>query len=152
MSNTLTFKTNSVLNNQTSIELINNQKINSVDFKVSDKLNLNNYISPYLKYKNLQPCCLIQKNQFIDAYTILGYLEAITVNSLEIVKLKVKKKESKQILLISNTDCLTLQKSQFVMQLIGQIRATWPLTSPAYCILSIFLKIWFFENYIVEDF
>jgi DNA-directed RNA polymerase subunit beta' len=113
VSNTLTFKTNSVLNNQTSIELINNQKINSVDFKVSDKLNLNNYISPYLKYKNLQPCCLIQKNQFIDAYTILGYLEAITVNSLEIVKLKVKKKETKQILLISNNDCLTLQKSQF---------------------------------------
>ena len=67
----------------------------------------------YLKYKNLQPCCLIQKNQFIDAYTLLGYLEAVTNNSLEIVKFKVKKKDSKQILLISNKDCLTLQKSQF---------------------------------------
>jgi hypothetical protein len=50
--------------------------------------NLNNYISPYLKYKNLQSCFLIQQNQFIDSYTVLGYLEAITLNSLEIVKFK----------------------------------------------------------------
>jgi DNA-directed RNA polymerase subunit beta' len=113
VNNTLRFKTNTLFNNQTSIELVNNRKTNSVDFRISEKLNLNNYISPYLKYKNLQPCCLIQKNQFIDAYTVLGYLEAVTLNSLEIVKFKVKKKDSKQILLISNKDCLTLQKSQF---------------------------------------
>jgi hypothetical protein len=34
----------------------------------------------------------IQKNQFVDNYTVLGYLEAITPNSLEIVKFKIKKK------------------------------------------------------------
>jgi hypothetical protein len=28
--------------------------------------NLNNYISPNLRYKNIQSCFLIQKNQFID--------------------------------------------------------------------------------------
>jgi hypothetical protein len=38
----------------------------------------------------------------------LGYLEAIT--SLEIVKFKIKKQDSKQILLISNDDCLTISK------------------------------------------
>jgi hypothetical protein len=56
---------------------------------------------------------LIQPNQFIDRYTILGYLEAVTLNSLEIVKFKLKNKENKQILLISNEDCLTVKKNQF---------------------------------------
>jgi DNA-directed RNA polymerase beta' subunit len=109
----LTFKTNKLLTNQVHVELINNKKANSVDFKVDEKLNLNNFLSPYLKYKNLQSCFLIQRNQFVDSYTILSYLEAITCNSLEIVKFKIKKKDTKQILLISNKDCLTLKKSQF---------------------------------------
>ena len=109
----LTIQTDKLLDNQVNIELVNNKKTNSVDFRISEKLNLNNYISPYLKYKNLQACSLIQKNQFVDSYTVLGYLEALTLNSLEIVKFKIKKKDSKQILLISNKDCLTLQKKKF---------------------------------------
>ena len=112
-ANTLTFKTNKLLNTNVNIELINNKKTNSIDFRISEKLCLNNHISPYLKYKNLQPCFIIQQNQFIDSYTILGYLEAITLNSLEIVKFKIKKQESKQILLISNKDCLILKKNKF---------------------------------------
>ena len=111
--NRLTFKTNKFLNNQVEIELRNNKKANSINFRIREKLNLNNHISPYLKYKNLQPCFLIQKNQFIDSYTVLGYLEALTINSLEIVKYKVKQADIKQILLISNKDCLILSKSQF---------------------------------------
>ena len=111
--NKLIFKTNKLFNNQINIELINNRKINSVDFVITEKINLNNYISPYLKYKNLKSCSLLQKNQFIDSYTVLGYLEAITLNSIEIVKLKIKKKDGKQILLISNKDCLTLEKKTF---------------------------------------
>lgn len=111
--NRLTLKNNKLLNNQINIELINNKKTNSVDFKIHEKLNLNNYISPSLKYKNLQSCLLVQKNQFVDSYTLLGYLEAITLNLLEIVKFKIKKKDIKQILLISNKDCLTLEKSKF---------------------------------------
>ena len=111
--NRLTIQTDKLLDNQVNIELVNNKKTNSVDFRISEKLNLNNYISAYLKYKNLQACSLIQKNQFVDSYTILSYLEAITLDSLEIVKLKVKKKDIKQILLISNKDCLILQKNKF---------------------------------------
>jgi len=111
--NRLTFKTDRLLNNQINIEFANNKKTNSVEFRISEKLNLNNYISPYLKYKNLQPCSLVQQNQFVDRYSILGYLEAITLNSLEIVKFKIKKKDGKQILLISNKDCLTLKKNKF---------------------------------------
>ncbi len=111
--NSLIFKTNKLLNNQINIEFVNNRKINSINLKISEKLNLNNYISPYLKYKNLQPCSLIQENQFVDSYTILSYLEALSLNSMEIVKIKIKKKDIKQILLISNKDCLTLEKKEF---------------------------------------
>ena len=113
IKNKLIFKTDKLLKNQINIEIVNNRKINSVDFRISERLNLNNYISPSLKYKNLQPCSLIQKNQFVDSYTLLGYLEAITLNSIEIVKFKIKKKDVKQILLISNKHCLTLEKKKF---------------------------------------
>ena len=111
--NKLIFKSDKGLTKDNKIELVNNRKTDSINFKINEKLNLNNYISPYLKYKNLKPCSLIQKNQFIDSYTVLGYLEALTLNCIEIVKLKIKKKEGKQILLISNNDCITLKKTQF---------------------------------------
>jgi DNA-directed RNA polymerase subunit beta' len=110
ISSILTFKTNKSFNNNINIELINNSKRNSVDFKIIEKLCLNNYIPPHLKYKNIQPCFLIQKNQFVSSYMTLGYLEAVTSNSLEIVKFKIKKQDGKQILLISNDDCLTIKK------------------------------------------
>ena len=110
ISNLLLFKTNRSLNDNISIELINNCRKNSVDFRIIEKLCLNNYIPPYLKYKNIQSCFLAQQNQFVSSYTTLGYLEAITLNSLEIVKFKIKKQDSKQILLISNDDCLIVKK------------------------------------------
>ena len=112
VSNTLTFKINKSINNNINIELLNNKKNNSIDFIVSEKLSLNSYIPPNLKYKDIQPCCLIQKNQFISKYVVLGYLEAITANSLEIVKFKIKKQTSKQIFLISNDDCVTIRKKE----------------------------------------
>ena len=112
VSKILTFKTNKSLNNNINIELSNNQKKNSVDFTIIEKLGLNNYIPPNLKYKDIQPCFLIQKNQFVSNYMTLGYLEALTYNSLEIVKFKIKKQTSKQIFLISNNDCVTIRKNK----------------------------------------
>ena len=112
ISNILMFKTHKLISDNLNIELLNNNKTHSVDFFVTEKLCLNNYISPNLKYKNIQPCFLIQKNQFVSSYMTLGYLEAITVNSLEIVKFKVKKQISKQVFLISNTDCVTVPRSE----------------------------------------
>jgi len=113
VSNLLTFKPTNLLNTNTTIELFNNQKISCIDFRISEKLYLNNYISSYLKYKNLNSSILIQPNQFITSYTILGYVEAVTLNSLEIVKCKIKKKDNKQILLISNDDCFLIKKHLF---------------------------------------
>jgi len=113
ISNVLSFKANQFLKQNTKIELFNNLKRNSIDLQINEKISLNNYILPSLRYKDIQSCFLLQPQQFVDRYTILGYLEALTSNSLEIVKFKVKKKEIKQILLISNEDCFTVKRSRF---------------------------------------
>ena len=112
IANLLLFKTNNLLKKHINIELLNNKYKNLVEFNVIEKIHLNNYISPYLKDKNIDPCFLIQKNQFVSNYNILGYLETLTSNSLEIVKFKIKKHNEKQIFLISNNDCTIVHKSE----------------------------------------
>jgi hypothetical protein len=114
VSNLLNFKSTKFLNQDVNIELFHNQKTKVLDLRINEKINLNNYILPNLRYKNLESCFLIQPNQFVDCYNILGYLEATTLNSLEIVKFKVKNKDTKQILLISNEDCFTFKKERFL--------------------------------------
>ena len=113
VSDVLTLKSPKPFNSDLKIEVFQNQKTQSLDLRLTEQLKMNNYIFPNLRYKNIQSCFLIQSNQFIDKYTITGFLEAITLNSLEIVKVKIKNKETKQILLISNDDCLTLEKKKF---------------------------------------
>jgi DNA-directed RNA polymerase subunit beta' len=113
MVNVLTLGSTKPLNHNLKIELFNNQKTKSIDLRLTEKYNLNNYIYPNLRYKNIQSCFLTQSKQFIDKYTTVGFFEAKTINSLEIVKVKIKNKETKQILLISNEDCLTLKKNRF---------------------------------------
>jgi DNA-directed RNA polymerase subunit beta' len=109
ISTVVTLKTNKSFYNNVTIQLVNDRKRKLVNFRIIETISLNNYISPQLQYKNLESCFLVQKNQFVDQYTTLGYLESITLNSLEIVKIKIKQKEIKQILLISNNDCLTIK-------------------------------------------
>jgi len=113
VSNVLRFKSKQLLNKSNNIELVQNRKVNLLNFYLSEKICFNNFIDPDLRYKNIKSSNLIQKNQFIDQYTILGYLEALTVNSLEIVKIKIKKTKNKPILVISNDDCFILRKKNF---------------------------------------
>ena len=108
----LLFKTNNLFKKQINIELLNNKYKRSVDFNIIEKIQFNNYIEPNLRDKNIDPCFLIQKNQFVSNYNILGYLETITSNSLEVVKFKIKKQREKQIFLISNQDCIVMRKSE----------------------------------------
>jgi DNA-directed RNA polymerase subunit beta' len=113
VSNLLGFPRISSLGKNVNITLFENTQKNLIHFQISDKLYLNNYISPSLKYKNIESCFLCQMNQFIDQYTNLGYLEAITLNSLEIVKFKIKNRDIRQILLISNENCFTVKTTIF---------------------------------------
>jgi DNA-directed RNA polymerase subunit beta' len=111
ISTVLTLKPRKSLYNNVNIQLLNNRKRNLVNFRIVETFSLNNYISSQLQYKSLDSCFLVQKNQFVDQYTTLGYLESITLNSLEIVKIKIKKQNIKQILLISNNDCLKIKNN-----------------------------------------
>lgn len=113
LSNALILDLNQQFDNHLNLEVFNNKKRRSIELRVGEQLNLNNYLLPQLRYKNIQSCLLLQSNQFIDQYTTLGYLEAVTTTSLEIVKFKIKSKQTKQILLISNDDCFTVPKLQF---------------------------------------
>ena len=113
VANLLSFKPNKFLTKDINIELFENWKTKSLNFRICENFYLNNYILPNLRYKSIQSSCLIQSDQYVDQYTTLGYLEAVTINSLEIVKFKVKNKDTKQIFLISNKDCLTVKKDKF---------------------------------------
>ena len=114
VANLLLFKTNNLSKKHINIELSNNKYKNLVEFNVIEKIQLNNYISPNLRDKNIDPCFLVQKNQFVSNYNVLGYLETLTSNSLEIVKFKIKKHNEKQIFLISNNDCTIVNKSEVI--------------------------------------
>ena len=105
--------------NNLSIELGTNKRQKIVFLKAVHKLNLNNYIPPILKYKNLKSSVLIQTNQFIDIYTIFIYFEDISLKSVEIVKFKVNQKDIKKILLISNNNCIKVEKSLLPKKLLN---------------------------------
>jgi DNA-directed RNA polymerase subunit beta' len=88
-----------------------NKLTSFVNIQVFEKINLKNYIAPQLKYRNLESCLLIQKSQFIDSYTVIAYLESITSKPLEIVKFKINQDSVKQILLISNDNCVKVDRT-----------------------------------------
>jgi DNA-directed RNA polymerase subunit beta' len=108
----LYLKTPQSFSKDLSIELVNNKKHDCIEFQTINRLNLNNYVSPTLKYKNLESCPLVQNEQFIDVYTTLAYIESITSKPLEIVKFKINQQDIKQILLISNDNCISIEKSK----------------------------------------
>jgi DNA-directed RNA polymerase subunit beta' len=123
ISDLLLFKTSKFLNqnNDISIELCNNQNRQCVEFNVLEKLVLNNYIPANLKDKILESCIVAQKTQFVNSYSLLGYLEKYTLTAQEIVKFKVKKQSEKQIFLISNNECITVPRREILNKTIGEI-------------------------------
>ena len=85
-------------------------KSTCINFLLEENLYLPNYLPAHLKYTKIASCILVEPGQFINAYTTLGYFERINTHSAEIVKLKSKYKNNREILLISNDDCLTIKK------------------------------------------
>jgi hypothetical protein len=121
VSHLLLFKINKSFNQNLQIELSNNKTKNSVDLKIIETLRLTNYMSPNLRYQNIQPCFLTQNNQFVSSYHVLGYLETLNSNSLEIVKIKIKKRDQKQIFLIANHDCISMNKNELPNKQVGDL-------------------------------
>jgi len=121
VNNVLFVSTKNISKNPITIEFKNNKFKQKLDLLISEKIYLNNYIPAHLRYTNINSCILIQPNQFIDAYTTLGYLETITPLSLEIVKIKSKYNKNKQVLLISNEDCVTIKKEKLKNKIIDDL-------------------------------
>jgi DNA-directed RNA polymerase subunit beta' len=112
ISESISLKSKNSLQNNITIDISNSFEMKRLNLKIVEKLVLNQYIAPHLKYTNLQSCLLIEPTQFIDSYTTFGYMESLTMNSLEVVKFKSKRSIKKQIFLISNDDCITVKKEQ----------------------------------------
>jgi DNA-directed RNA polymerase subunit beta' len=110
----LFLNTSSSKKDSLNLELWSNSNNKNIGFKRKQTFQLTNYVVPYLKYKSLQSCLLVQKNQFLSKYTILGYVENVTIREIEIIRLKIKEfeMEMKQILVVSNSDCIKVNKQQ----------------------------------------
>ena len=108
--NTLSLSGTDILNSQHEIQLVPNIKKKSVEFIINENINLNKFVLPHLRYTDIQSCLLVESKQFIDAYTTLGYLEALIPVSKEVVQFKSKCRDHKEICLISNENCLTIEK------------------------------------------
>lgn len=93
-----------------NLELILEKKKNNLNFFTSEKINWINYIPADLKYTDIQINLIVENKQFVDSYTTCGYLESVTSKSVELVKIKSKRKRKKQVFLISNNDCFTVKK------------------------------------------
>jgi hypothetical protein len=121
ISQSINLNSKNSLQNNITIDLSNSFKLKRLNLKILQELVLNQYIPAYLKYTNLQSCLLFEPTQFIDSYTTLGYLESLTMNSLEVVRFKSKHSTKKQIFLISNDDCITVQKEQDKKNLVNEL-------------------------------
>ena len=114
VTNSLDFKlSNSFKKNENiQIKILNNNEKNHLNFILSEKLYLIDYLPPHLKYTDIQACLLVEQNQFLNAHSILAYLEIVSPKSLELVKFKSKQKQDKQVFLITNDDCITVEKNK----------------------------------------
>merc|ERR1712161_47176 len=106
---------------QSKTKLIINKKKNSISFSRSKKLNLMNYIPAELKYAEVQFCLIIENDQFVNSQTTIGYFETVSSKSLELVKLKMKRTQNKQIFLISNDDCVKVNKKTIKNKAINKL-------------------------------
>jgi hypothetical protein len=100
-------------------------KVNSTNKLIklitSEELFLTQYIPANLKYTDINLSLIVKNYQFVNAYSTLGYLQVVTDKSLELVKLKSKNSQKKQIFLISNDDCITLSKNKIKDKTINQL-------------------------------
>ena len=90
--------------------ITNNQNTNILQVISSEKFYINHYIPISLKYKNIKLSLLVENNQFINAYTTLGYLELTTQKYLELIQIKSRGNKNKKLLLISQEDCIKIPR------------------------------------------
>ena len=78
---------------------------NNFEFFIVENSYLNYYIPNQLKNSNHKTSLIIQKNQFINTSTILGYLETVAEVSTHLVKIKNRIESHNRLFLIRKEDC-----------------------------------------------
>ena len=112
VSNIFELNINNSITKDINLQFKTKSETKLINFLIEENFYLPNYLPAHLKYSDITSCLLIEVDQFIDAYTIFGYFEKINPYSVKIVKLKSKYKNNREILLISNDDCLTIKKEK----------------------------------------
>ena len=87
----------------------------------SQEVLLNQYIPSSLKYTNINLSLIVKNYQFVNGYSTLGYLQIVTDKLLELVKVKSKNSQTRQIFLISNDDCITISKNTLKNKIINRL-------------------------------
>lgn len=115
LSNLLVTNLRSPTNKILLVKYNNISTNNCINLELMEHFNLGNYTNGRVKYKNLETSLLIQPNQFIDKYNILLYLQRTSKKNLAVIQVKSKlvKDKQKEILLISNDDCVRMKKEKF---------------------------------------
>lgn len=121
ISNIFEFNQNLSRTDNVSIQFKIEPKSTSIKFLLKENIYLPNYLPAHLKYTNIVSCLLVESGQFISSYTTLGYFESINSHSVEIVKLKSKYKNNRELLLISNDNCLTIKKEKITNKLVNDL-------------------------------
>ena len=120
LNNVVDFKLKAGIKKE-SVKIIRNTKQRNLKFLMYEKLCLIDYLLPSFRYSNIQFCPAVEVNQFVNAHTTLGYLEIVSSQSLQLVQFKIKRKQIKEILLISNDDCITVEKEKVKNKTINNI-------------------------------
>ncbi len=81
----------------------------------AEKLILTNYLPNDLKTSNLKITLLVHDNQFVNSGTVLGYIENVTPNILDVIKIKVK---NNRLFCIRACDCVVVPNEE---ELVGSI-------------------------------
>jgi DNA-directed RNA polymerase subunit beta' len=84
---------------------INKQKC--FQFYIIENFYVNNYISNQLENVNTKVALIIQDNQIVSPFTILGYLENNADEDIDVVKTKNRIENKNRLFIIRKQDCLS---------------------------------------------
>jgi DNA-directed RNA polymerase subunit beta' len=76
-------------------------------FSLIENVYVNNYVSNQLKEFNFKVALIIQNNQIVNPFTVLGYLENNTNKNINIVKIKNRIESKNFLFIIRKEDCVT---------------------------------------------
>ena len=108
--NILKIKSSNISTSNLNVRFLPNWNNQSINIVIIKKIFLNQFIPPSLNTKYIQSLLVVEDNQFLNSYNNFGYFESTTNKALKIVKVKSKCIDTKQFFLISNEDCITVEK------------------------------------------